>query len=84
VLLVGPNLHATEVEAGGVDVMPSLSPRNPDLVEIVRKVAPRVGGRRRRRSPVSRILTQPRVTLRDIHAIQQELLHGALRGAGPG
>ena len=39
VLLVGANLHATEVEAWPIDVM-VLSPRNPEALEIVRKVTP--------------------------------------------
>lgn len=70
-LFVGPNLRPGEIEAGGVDLA-IVSPRNPDLVEIVRKVAPRLmvvdDGFTCQSHP-----TQPRVTLRDIHAIQQEL-----------
>jgi hypothetical protein len=70
-LFVGPTLLPAEVDAGNVDLA-VVSPRNPALVEIVRKV-----------SPALLLLddaftcsvhpAQPRITLRELHALQQEL-----------
>jgi len=70
-LFVGPNLKPAEVEAGGVDLAIA-SPRNPDLIEILRKVAPALVMVDDAFTCQSHP-TQSRVTLRDVHAIQQEL-----------
>jgi hypothetical protein len=70
-LLLGPNLLPGEVDAGGVDLA-IVSPRNPALVEIVRKVMPVLVA-------IDDVFlcpshpTQPRVSLRELHALQQEL-----------
>ncbi len=70
-LFVGPNLVPAEVDAGGIDFA-VLSPRNPNLVEIVRKVMPAL-------ATIDDAFTcsshpsQPRVSLRDVFALQQEL-----------
>jgi hypothetical protein len=82
VLFVGPDLRADAVEAGDVDLA-IVSPHNPELVAIVRKVAPSL-------VIVDEAFVcqshrdQPRVTLRDVHAIQQELrpVHSVLLAPG--
>ncbi len=71
ILLVGPNLRAQEVDAGPVDLM-VLSSRNVEVLEIVQKVKPALV-----------VLDDafycnshpslPRVSLRDMHALQQSL-----------
>jgi hypothetical protein len=70
-LFVGPNLKPAEVESGGVDLAVA-SPRNPDLVEVLRKVAPGLvvidDAFTCQAHP-----TQPRIALHDIHLLQQEL-----------
>ena len=71
-LVVGPNLRADEAEAGGVDLA-IVSPRNAELAAIVTKVAPAL-------AIVDDAFvgpshpTLPRVTLRDVFALQQALL----------
>ena len=72
VLLVGPDLRPDEVEAGGIDAM-VLSPRNPDAITIVNKVAPKVV----LFDESFQCQSQPsiqRIPLRDLLAMQQALL----------
>ena len=70
-LFVGPNLKPKEVDVTDVDLA-IVSPRNPELLEIVRQVKPRL-------VMIDDAFTvqshpaQARITLRDLHAIQQEL-----------
>jgi hypothetical protein len=72
IALVGPNLVPGDFEAGGIDVA-IVSPRNPDLVAVVAKLAPSL-------VLVDDVFTcqshatTTRVTLRDAHAIQQTIL----------
>lgn len=81
-LFVGPNLKANEADLTDVDLAIA-SPRNPELVEIVRRVKPRL-------VMIDDAFTvqshpaQERVTLRELHAIQQELrpLHSVLLAPG--
>lgn len=81
-LFVGPNLLAAEVEAGGVDLA-IVSPRNPELLDILRKVGPELVMIDDAFTCQSHP-TQPRVTLRDVHAIQQEIrpLRSVVLGPG--
>lgn len=81
-LFVGPDLKASEVEAGGIDLA-IVSPRNPELVAIVRKVEPALVIVDDAFVCQSQA-TQPRVTLRDVFAIQQELrpVHSVLLAPG--
>lgn len=71
ILVLGPDLQAEEVEAGPIDLA-IVSPRNPELVAIVRKVEPGL-------VMVDDAFTcqsqanVPRVSLRDLHAVQEAL-----------
>ena len=72
VLLVGSNLHAAEVDATPIDVM-VLSPRNPEALEIVRKIKPAVVLLDEAFACQSRPDTA-RIQLRSFLAMQTELL----------
>jgi hypothetical protein len=70
-LFAGPNLLPGEIDAGGVDLA-VVSPRNPALVELLRKVMPALVALDDAFLCASHP-TQPRVSLRELHALQQEL-----------
>ncbi len=71
ILLLGPDLRADDVEASPIDLA-IVSPRNPELVAIVRKLEPRL-------VMVDDAFTcqaqadLPRVSLRTVHAVQEAL-----------
>jgi hypothetical protein len=71
ILLLGPDLRADEVEPSPIDLA-IVSPRNPELVAIVRKLEPRL-------VMVDDAFTcqaqadLPRVSLRTVHAVQEAL-----------
>ena len=70
-LVVGPSLLPAEVDAGAVDLA-IVSPRNPDLLAIVQKVAPALVTIDDAFTCSSHP-TQPRLSLRELFALQQEL-----------